>query len=90
MMIEAADGTASAIRASNDPSGHLHVGPPSGRSGRVQRAIGEYSSASDELHVSYATAPDPRTGHILYSALIVLRPDGRLSSPARDVLARSV
>jgi hypothetical protein len=42
--------------------------------GRVQRAIGEYSSASDELHVSHAIAPDPRTGQTLYSALIVLRP----------------
>ena len=42
--------------------------------GRVQRAIGEHSSGSDELHVSHAIAPDPRTGQTLYSALIVLRP----------------
>ena len=42
--------------------------------GRVQRAIGEYSNASDELHVSHAIAPDRRTGQTLYSALIVLRP----------------
>jgi len=44
--------------------------------GRVQRAIGEYSSASDELHVSHALAPDPRTNQMFYSALIVLRPGG--------------
>jgi hypothetical protein len=44
--------------------------------GRVQRAIGEYSSASDELHVSHAIGPDPRSGQTLYSALIVLRPSG--------------
>ena len=44
--------------------------------GRVQRAIGEYSSASDELHVSHAIAPDPRTGQTLFSALVVLRPNG--------------
>ena len=43
--------------------------------GRVQRAIGEYSSPSDELHVSHALANDPRTGQTLYSALIVLRPN---------------
>ena len=43
--------------------------------GRVQRAIGEYSSPSDELHVSHALGSDPRTGQTLYSALIVLRPD---------------
>jgi hypothetical protein len=42
--------------------------------GRVQRAIGEHSSGSDELHVSHAIAPDPQTGQMLYSALIVLRP----------------
>ena len=47
---------------------------PDDIAGRVQRAIGEYSNASDELHVSHAIAPDPRTGHTLYSALIVLRP----------------
>ena len=41
---------------------------------RVQCAIGEYGRASDELHVSHATAPDPRTGLMLYSALVVLRP----------------
>lgn len=49
-------------------------GSPDDIAGRVQRAIGEYSSASDELHVSHAIAPDPSTGHTLYSALIVLRP----------------
>ena len=49
-------------------------GSPDDIAGRVQRAIGEYSSASDELHVSHAIAPDPRTGQTLYSALIVLRP----------------
>jgi len=49
-------------------------GTPDDIAGRVQRAIGEYSSASDELHVSHAIAPDPRTGHMFYSALIVLRP----------------
>jgi len=42
--------------------------------GRVQRAIGEYSSATDQLHVSHAIAPDPRNGLMVYSALIVLRP----------------
>jgi len=40
----------------------------------VQCAIGEYSNASDELHLSHAIAPDPRTGLMLYSALVVLRP----------------
>ena len=50
---------------------------PNDIAGRVQRAIGEYSSASDELHVSHAIAPDPRTGQTLYSALIVLRPARR-------------
>jgi hypothetical protein len=49
-------------------------GSPDDIAGRVQRAIGEYSSSSDELHVSHAIAPDPRTGQTLYSALIVLRP----------------
>jgi hypothetical protein len=48
---------------------------PEDTAGRVQRAIGEYSGASDELHVSHAVAPDPHSGHMLYSALIVLRPD---------------
>ena len=47
---------------------------PEDLAGRVQQAIGEYSSTSDELHVSHAIAPDPRTGLILHSALIVLRP----------------
>jgi hypothetical protein len=47
---------------------------PEDIAGRVQRSIGEYSSASDELHVLHAIAPDPRTGHMLYSALIVIRP----------------
>ena len=41
---------------------------------RVQQAIGEYASASDDLHVSHAVAPDPRSGLMLYTALIVLRP----------------
>ena len=45
--------------------------------GRVQRAIGEYASERDELHISHATAPDPHTGLLLYSALIVLRPAER-------------
>lgn len=47
---------------------------PQDLAGRAQRAIGEHSSASDELHVSHAIAPDPRTGLTLYTALIVLRP----------------
>jgi hypothetical protein len=47
---------------------------PDDIAGRVQRAIGEYSNTSDELHVSHAIAPDPQTGQTLYSALIVLRP----------------
>jgi hypothetical protein len=49
-------------------------GSPEDIAGRVQSAIGEYSNTSDELHVSHAIAPDPRTGLMLYSALIVLRP----------------
>jgi hypothetical protein len=48
---------------------------PEDLAARVQRAIGEYSSASDEMHVSQAIAPDPRTGLMLYTALIVLRPE---------------
>jgi hypothetical protein len=40
-------------------------GSPDDIAGRVQRAIGEYSNATDELHVSHAIAPDPRTGHML-------------------------
>jgi len=51
-------------------------GSPEDMAGRVQRAIGEYSSANDELHVSHAIGLDHRTGDMLYSALIVLRPDG--------------
>ena len=47
---------------------------PEDLAGRVQRAIGEYASANDELHVSHAIAPDPRTGLMLYTALIVLTP----------------
>ena len=47
---------------------------PEDLAGRVQRAIGEYSSDTDELHVSHAIAPDPRSGAMFYSALIVLRP----------------
>jgi hypothetical protein len=47
---------------------------PEDLAGRVQRAIGEYASERDELHVSHAIAPDPHTGLMLYSALIVLRP----------------
>lgn len=46
--------------------------------GRVQRAIGEYSGADDELHVSHALAPDLRTNQMLYSVLIVLRPSARI------------
>lgn len=49
-------------------------GSPEDLAGRVQRSIGEYSSASDELRVSHAIASDPRTGQTHYSALIVLRP----------------
>ena len=51
-------------------------GSPDDIAGRIQRAIGEYSNASDELHVSHAIAPDPQTGHMLYSTLIILRPTG--------------
>ena len=47
---------------------------PEDLAGRVQRPSGEHSSTSDELHVSHATAPDPKTGLMLNSALIVLRP----------------
>ena len=47
---------------------------PEDLAGRVQRAIGEYSSISDELHVSHAIAPDPKTGLMLNSALNVPRP----------------
>ena len=47
---------------------------PDDLAGGVQQAIGEYTSASDELHVSHAIAPDPRTGLMLYTAPIVLRP----------------
>lgn len=49
-------------------------GSPGDLADRVHGAIGEHSSAGDELHVSHATAPDPVTGQLLYSALIVLRP----------------
>jgi hypothetical protein len=52
------------------------AGSPEEIAGRVQRAIGEYSNANDELHVSHAIGPDQRTGHMLYSVLIVLRPSG--------------
>jgi hypothetical protein len=47
---------------------------PEDLAGRVQRAIGEYSSTQDELHVCHAIAPDPRTRRMLYTALIVLKP----------------
>jgi hypothetical protein len=47
---------------------------PEDLAGRVQQAIGEYSAGTDELHVSHAIAPDPRTGLMLYTALIILRP----------------
>jgi len=47
---------------------------PEDLAARVRQAIGEYSSASDQLHVSHAIAPDPRTGLMLYTALIVLTP----------------
>jgi hypothetical protein len=51
-------------------------GSPEDIAGRVQRAVGEYSCGSDELHISHAVAPDPRTGQMLYSALVVFRPSG--------------
>jgi hypothetical protein len=44
---------------------------------RIQQAIGEYSTASDELHVSHSVAPDPRGDRMFYTALIVLRPSAR-------------
>lgn len=47
---------------------------PEDLAGRLQQAIGEYSSRSDELHVSHAIGPDAMTGLMLYTALIVLRP----------------
>jgi hypothetical protein len=47
---------------------------PEDLASRVQQAIGEYAGASDDLHVSHAIAPDPRSWLMLYSALIVLRP----------------
>jgi hypothetical protein len=47
---------------------------PENLAGRVQQAIGEYSSPSDELHVSHAIAPDPHSELMIYTALIVLRP----------------
>jgi hypothetical protein len=50
---------------------------PEDLASRVQQAIGEYASATDELLVSHAIAPDPNSGLMLYSALIVLRPEGR-------------
>lgn len=50
------------------------AGSPADIASRVQHSIGEHSSGTDELHISHAIAPDPRTRHMLYSALIVLRP----------------
>jgi len=50
---------------------------PQDLAGRVQRAIGEYGTDRDELHVSHALAPHPETRLLLYSALIVLRPAER-------------
>jgi len=47
---------------------------PEDLASRVQQAIGEHSSTIDELHVSHAIAPDPRSGLMLYSALVILRP----------------
>ena len=38
---------------------------PEDLAGRVRRAIGEYASASDELHMSQTIAPDPRSGLML-------------------------
>jgi len=50
---------------------------PQDLAGRVQRAIGEHASPTDELHISHAIAPHPDTRLLLYSALIVLRPAER-------------
>jgi hypothetical protein len=47
---------------------------PEDLAARVQRAIGEHSSISDEPHVSHAIAPDPKTGLMPNSALNVPRP----------------
>jgi hypothetical protein len=52
---------------------------PEDLAGRVQQAIGEYSCAGDEPHVSHAIAPDPQSGLMLYSALILLRPPHQAS-----------
>lgn len=49
--------------------------------GWVQRAIGEYSSATDELHVSHSVAPNAQSGQMVYSALVVLRPGGGCDDP---------
>jgi hypothetical protein len=46
---------------------------------RGTRAIAEHSSASDELHVSHVIAPNPSSGLMLHSALIVLT-----TGPAKD------
>ena len=57
-------------------------GRPDDIAGRVPRAIGEYPSASDELHVSHAIARDPRTGQTLYLGThrAEARPQQRLTS----------
>ena len=60
------DGTIRAVICTSDT--------PEDLAGRVQQAIGEYSTATDELHVSHAIAPDPDTGLMLYTVLVVLRP----------------
>jgi len=39
---------------------------PEDLAGRVQRAIGEHASPTDELHISHAIAPHPDTGLLLY------------------------
>ena len=59
---------------------------PEDLAGRVQQAIGEYSSTTGELHVSHAVTPDPRSGLTLYTALIVLRPprDAHSNKSGRD------
>ena len=67
---------------------------PEHLAGHVQQAIGEYPSPSDERHVRHTIAPDPGTGPMLYTALIVLRPghdENRpgTSTPSTPVTDRS-
>jgi hypothetical protein len=47
---------------------------PQDLASRVQQAVGEHSSTTDDLHLSHAIAPDPQGGGMLYTALILLRP----------------